>query len=87
MLNFLIHFRRIPFKEGPTVLYGKNPTDLPNYDLASYEMGQENIVGSYTGPNGGLTTVKRTEKHLSITDPDIDYIDTQDETCKYINMC
>lgn len=63
-------------------MYGKTPTDLPNYDLGTYETGAESVVGCYTGPNGGLTTVKRIEKHLSITDADIDFIDTQDEICK-----
>lgn len=61
------------------MLYGKTPTDLPNYELSQYEVGSDTIVGCYTGPNGGLTTVKRTEKHLSILDADIDFIDTSDE--------
>lgn len=76
-------FRQILYKEGASVLYGKNPTDLPSYELDAYEMGHETIVGCYTGPHGGLTTVKRTEKHLSVTDPDITYIDTQEEVGEY----
>ncbi|XP_031331549.1 PP2C-like domain-containing protein CG9801 isoform X2 [Photinus pyralis] len=70
---------QITVKDGSPILYGKNPTDLPNYDLGLYDVGPTTIVGCYSGPNGGLTTVKRTEKHLSVPDTDIDFIDTQDE--------
>lgn len=59
-------------------MYGKNPTDLPNYDLGHYQTGPETVVGCYSGPDGGLTTVRRIEKHLSVHDADIDFIDTQD---------
>ncbi|RZC33263.1 PP2C-like domain-containing protein, partial [Asbolus verrucosus] len=69
----------ITLREGPPIIYGKNPTDLPNYELGEYETGSGSILGCYSGPKGGLTTVKRTEKHLSVPDPDIDFIDTQDE--------
>lgn len=71
--------RHITLKEGPPIIYGKNPTDLPNYELGSYTNGSNTIIGCYSGPNGGLTTVKRTEKHLSVLDDDIDFIDTPDE--------
>lgn len=78
--RMLIFFRQVALREGPPVLYGKNPTDLPNYELGQYETGSDTIVGCYSGPSGGLTTVKRTEKHLSVLDADIDFIDTpQDE--------
>jgi hypothetical protein len=30
-----------------------------------------------TGPDGGLTTVNRRQRHLSTSDPDVDYIDIQ----------
>lgn len=76
-------------KEGPPILYGKNPTDLPNYALGQYETGSETIIGCYSGPHGGLATVKRTEKHLSLLDADIDFIDTpQEEQGKhfYLNV-
>ncbi|XP_063927501.1 PP2C-like domain-containing protein CG9801 isoform X2 [Zophobas morio] len=69
----------VTLREGPPIIYGKNPTDLPNYELGEYETGCSSIIGCYSGPKGGLTTVKRTEKHLSVPDPDIDFIDTQDE--------
>lgn len=78
--DFLVFFSQVKLKEGPPVLYGKSPNDLPNYELDVYTTGAGTIVGCSTGPNGGLTTVKRVEKHLDITDADIDYIDTQDES-------
>ncbi|ENN77605.1 hypothetical protein YQE_05900, partial [Dendroctonus ponderosae] len=69
----------ISLQEGPPIIYGKTPTDLPNYELAKYESGTNTVVGCYSGPNGGLTTVKRTEKHLSVPDDDIDFIDNPEE--------
>lgn len=66
-------------KDGPAIIYGKNPTDLPNYDIGEYGIGPDSIIGCYSGPNGGLTTVKRTEKHLTILDGEIDFIDTYEE--------
>lgn len=81
--NFLLKyrkiFRNITLRDGPPIIYGKNPTDLPNYELGKYESGPNTIVGCYSGPNGGLTTVKRTEKHLSVPDDDIDFIDNPEE--------
>ncbi|CAG9833455.1 unnamed protein product [Diabrotica balteata] len=69
----------ISVKEGPPIIYGKNPTDLPNYELGIYSNGPNTVIGCYSGPNGGLTTVKRIEKHLSVLADDIDYIDTPEE--------
>lgn len=68
-------------------MYGKIPTDLPNYEINKYEFGPNSIIGCYSGPNGGLTTVRRIEKHLSILDGDIDFIDTPDEAGKALNLC
>ncbi|KAK9874382.1 hypothetical protein WA026_002729 [Henosepilachna vigintioctopunctata] len=73
-------------REGPAIVYGKNPADLPNYELAKYEIGYESVVSCYSGPNGGLTTIRRVEKHLSIPDADnFDFIDTQDDTGNMAN--
>nr|CAI5859184.1 unnamed protein product [Callosobruchus analis] len=69
----------IAVKDGPPVIYGKNPTDLPIYDLGCYDSGPNTVIGCYSGPNGGLTTIKRVEKHLSVLDPDIDFIDKYEE--------
>lgn len=66
-------------KEGPPIHNGKVPTDLPSFELGAYKTGPETIVGCFSGPDGGLTAVKRKEKHLSLGENDIDFIDTQDE--------
>lgn len=65
-------------------MYGKTPNDLPNFEIGFYSTKSEDIVGCVTGPSGGLTTVKRVEKHLSIIDLDIDFIDTQEEAGIYL---
>ena len=36
---------------------------------------QQSIFASMTGPEGGLTTINPSKKHLSTSDPDVDYID------------
>lgn len=40
--------------------------------------GQQSVFASLTGPGGGLTTVNPSQKHLSTSDPDVDYIDIMD---------
>lgn len=58
---------------------------MPNYEIGEYDSGPSSVIGCYSGPNGGLTTVRRTEKHLSILDNDIDFIDTYEEdTSKHL---
>lgn len=42
-------------------------------------MGANTVLSAYTGPDGGLTSVNRSQKHLSIADPEIDFIDNPDE--------
>ncbi|XP_066148710.1 PP2C-like domain-containing protein CG9801 isoform X1 [Euwallacea fornicatus] len=70
---------QIHLREGPPIIYGEVPTNLPNYELGNYESGSNSVVCCYSGPNGGLTTVKRTEKHLSVPDDDIDFIDNPED--------
>lgn len=57
---------------------GKQPTDLPELLLGKYDTGSETIRISLTGPNEGLTYVRRTRLHLS-AGGDIDFIDDKDE--------
>lgn len=47
---------------------------MPDYALIEYPLGIETISAAYTGPNEGLTGVKRAKLHLS-AGPDIDFID------------
>lgn len=65
---------------GPsTKIYsGKQPTDLPELSLADYETGRDTIRIALTGPQQGLTYVRRSRLHLS-AGGDIDFIDDKDE--------
>lgn len=69
----------IKLRDGPPIVHGKNPTDLPNYDLCPYRTGPESIIGCYTGPSGGCTTIQRQEKHLSMGENEIEFIDNPDD--------
>lgn len=57
--------------------HGKEPTDLPDLKLLWYENGANTITAACTGPDEGLTGVKRSRLHLSAgIGDDIDFIDT-----------
>lgn len=47
---------------------------MPDFALVEYPLGIETISAACTGPNEGLTGVKRAKLHLS-AGPDIDFID------------
>lgn len=38
----------------------------------------DSIYAALTGPDGGLTTVNRKERHITTNDPDVDFIDILD---------
>ena len=59
----------------PVILHGQNPHELPRKNIGTILL--ENQFAAVTGPDGGLTTVNRRQRHLSISDPDVDYIDIQ----------
>jgi len=59
----------------PVILHGQNPHELPRKSIGTIIL--ENQFAAVTGPDGGLTTVNRRQRHLSISDPDVDYIDIQ----------
>lgn len=63
---------------GPDINHGKEPIDLPDLPLDCYETGSATITAACTGPDEGLTGVKRSKLHLS-AGPDIDFIDTNQE--------
>ncbi|XP_055621012.1 PP2C-like domain-containing protein CG9801 isoform X1 [Toxorhynchites rutilus septentrionalis] len=58
---------------------GKDPADLPVHNIDEYKVGSETVVAAYTGPDEGLTGIRRLRVHLS-AGPDIDFIDTSLET-------
>lgn len=66
-------------KEAPIILFGKDLKDLPCYELGYYSIGPETVLNACTGPDGGLTSVNKSQKHLSIADPEIDFIDIHDD--------
>lgn len=59
-------------------MHGRDTTELPDLPLRPYDIGSHTVVAACTGPQDGLTAVKRSRAHLSLGD-DIDYIDTADE--------
>jgi hypothetical protein len=63
----------------PQIVNGKEPTDMPEYVLERYNTGPNTITAAYTGPNEGLTSVRRSKIHLSANLADIDFIDTIQE--------
>lgn len=69
-------------QEGPAILHGTNPEELPIRLLGNFREGQD-IFAAYTGPDNGLTAVNLQQRHLSIIDVDIDYIDTLDQSDQF----
>lgn len=66
--------------DGPEIYNGLNPTEMPVLKLGRYESGPETITAACTGPDEGLTGIKRSKLHLSASyADDIDFIDTQQE--------
>lgn len=69
------------FTPGPDIYNGQNPTDLPDYKIATYLTGPNTITAACTGPDDGLTGIKRSKLHLSASyADDIDFIDTIQES-------
>lgn len=66
------------------IKHGKEPTQLPDLLLLPYDTGSHTITAACTGPDDGLTSVKRSKLHLS-AGPDIDFIDTAQEETERIN--
>lgn len=62
------------------VVHGKEPCDLPNLPLQCYSTGSQAITAACTGPDEGITIVRRSRLHLSAgPDSDIEFIDTNQE--------
>lgn len=62
------------------ILHGKEPSELPDMELEAYDTGPNTIIAACTGPDDGLTAVRRSRLHLSAgPDADIDFIDTAQE--------
>lgn len=62
------------------ILHGKQPSELPDLELKVYDTGPNTMIAACTGPDDGLTAVRRSRLHLSAgPDADIDFIDTAQE--------
>ncbi|XP_063229906.1 PP2C-like domain-containing protein CG9801 [Bacillus rossius redtenbacheri] len=59
----------------PVILHSRSPQELPRKALGSLAPDAQAVWAAVTGPDGGLTTVNRRQRHLSTSDPDVDYID------------
>ncbi|KAK4018773.1 hypothetical protein OUZ56_000816 [Daphnia magna] len=61
----------------PDILFGRTGQELPCLRLCSL---QSEIIATHTGPDGGLTTVNRGQRgHVTSQDPDVSYIDSEDD--------
>lgn len=69
-------------QEGPAIVHGRNEEELPIRQVENFQ-GDKEVFAAHTGPDNGLTTVNLQQKHLSINDIDIDYIDTLDQGEQY----
>uniref|UniRef100_A0A1A9WGT4 PPM-type phosphatase domain-containing protein n=1 Tax=Glossina brevipalpis TaxID=37001 RepID=A0A1A9WGT4_9MUSC len=69
------------FMPGPEIYNGQNPSDMPDLKIAAYPTGPNTITAACTGPDDGLTGIKRSKLHLSANyADDIDFIDTIQES-------
>lgn len=59
----------------PKIKSGKEPNELPEHSIDKYKTGTDSVTAAYTGPDKGLTGIRRTRIHLS-AGPEIDFIDT-----------
>ena len=71
-------------QEGPAILHSGSPEELPIRQLGNFQENKE-VRAAHTGPDNGLTAVNLQQKHLSINDIDIDYIDMLDQGEQYRN--
>lgn len=66
-------------KYEPVILHGRTPQEVPSQQLGSIKNYE--VLSSLTGPHGGLASVNQTEKHLSASDPEINFIDNLEDEC------
>ncbi|XP_030373614.1 PP2C-like domain-containing protein CG9801 [Scaptodrosophila lebanonensis] len=86
--NFIIKYlegrMERQFVPGPEIYNGQSPTEMPVLKLGRYAGGTSAITAACTGPDEGLTGIKRSKLHLSASyADDIDFIDTQQENDCY----
>lgn len=66
-------------------MHGRTPQEVPPQQLGAIKSYE--VVSSLTGPHGGLISVNQTEKHLSASDPEINFIDNlEEDSSKYFKI-
>lgn len=60
---------------SPEIINKKEPLDMPDYAIKKYPIGIETVTAACTGPDEGLTAIRRSKNHLS-AGCEIDFIDT-----------
>lgn len=65
-------------------MHGKSPEELSIRQLGNFQQDRD-AFAAHTGPDNGLTAVNVQQRHLSINDIDIDYIDMLDQGEQYRN--
>lgn len=66
-------------------MHGRTPQEVPPQQLGAIKNYE--VVSSLTGPHGGLISVNQTEKHLSASDPEINFIDNlEEDSSKYFKF-
>jgi len=74
---FYIRFFRESRLKQPDILFGRTGQELPCLRLCQL---QSETIAAHTGPTGGLLSVNRGQKnHVTSTDPDVSFIDSDDE--------
>lgn len=78
--NSIFFFNRIQrkdiYRNEPEILHGRTPQELPPREIGCLN---DVLINAITGPAGGLTTVNKEKMHISISDPDVHFIDGADE--------
>ena len=72
IFNAGMNYRQPNDRNEPKIIHGRTPQQLPPKAIGSVSI---NIISAMTGPNGGLTTVNKKRRHLSISDPDVRFAD------------
>lgn len=70
--SFYLIYRREVKRDEPKIVHGRTAHELPPRTIGVLS---KPVITAMTGPNGGLTTVNQRQRHLSISDPDVHFID------------
>jgi len=76
LILFFTIYRESRLKQ-PDILFGRTGQELPCLRLCPL---QSETIAAHTGPTGGLLSVNRGQKsHVTSTDPDVSFIDSDDD--------